>query len=90
MSKFNIEDLRFSSSSIDDFFKEPDQRTHISSIEGKIRISNLQHLAGFSFVSDDKLVRTSKLDFWKLSQDQDGYYIERLVSDDDGPIREDE
>lgn len=90
MGKFEIEDLRFSSSSVDDFFKEPEARVHTSSDAGRIRIAGLQQLAGFSFVAEDKLVRTSKKDFWQLGQDDDGYFIERLVSDDDGPIKEEE
>jgi hypothetical protein len=90
MSKFNIEDLRFSSSSIDDFFKSPEPRVHTSSTVGKVRVSGLHELAGFSFIAEDKLVRTSKQDFWQLGQDDDGYFIERLVSDDDGPIKEEE
>lgn len=85
MSKVKIEDLRFSSSSVDDFFGEP-KRT-ASAPTGKVRIASLQVLAGFQFVSSDTLVRLSKNDFWKLGHDEEGDYIERLVSDDEGPVK---
>ena len=85
MSTLKIEDVRFSSSSIDEFFSDlkPAPRT----ASGKVRISGLHRLAGFEVVSEDKLIRVSQKDFWRLGQDDDGYFIERLVSDDDGPVR---
>jgi hypothetical protein len=85
MSTLKIEDVRFSSSSIDEFFSDlkPTPRT----ASGRVRISGLQQLAGFEVVSDDKLVRVSQKDFWRLGQDDDGYFIERLVSDEEGPVR---
>lgn len=85
MAKSDIWDLKFSSSSIDEFFK-PEPAVRVSS--GKMRVADISHLAGFQFIADDKLIRTSKLDFWELKEDQEGYFIERLVSDDDGPIKE--
>jgi hypothetical protein len=84
MSNFKIEDIRFSSSSIDDFFVN-EKPTKVAS--GRVRISGLQQLAGFEVVSDDKLVRISQKDFWRLGHDDDGYFIERLVNDDDGPVK---
>lgn len=80
-----IEDLRFSSSSVDDFFfQKPAPRVAAS---GRIRISSLQELVGFCRVAEDKLVRLSQQDFWKLGQDDQGHFIERLVDDVDGPIK---
>ena len=81
-----IEDIRFSSSSIDEFF-HPRPRVAHNSI-GKVRISDLNQLSGFEFIADDQLVRLSKQDFWKLGKDNEGHFIERLVNDDDGPIKE--
>ena len=88
MSKLNIEDVRFSSSSIDDFFSshpvaKPVPRTASS---GKVRISSLSELVGFRRIANDKLVHLSQQDFGQLGQDAEGHYIERLVSDDDGPV----
>jgi len=79
-----IEDLRFSSSSIDDFFSSPALKIASS---GKMRVANLSHLAGFRIIAEDQLVRISQNDFWKLGQDTDGYYIERLIDDSDGPVK---
>jgi hypothetical protein len=81
-----IEDIRFSLSSIDEFFSPRPRVANM--LIGKIRVSNLNQLAGFEFVSDDQLIRLSKQDFWKLGQDGEGHFIERLVCDDDGPVRE--
>jgi hypothetical protein len=79
-----IEDLRFSSSSIDEFFSPP---VRLAS-SGRVRISSASQLAGFGRVAgaDDQLVHLSQQDFWKLGQDSDGYFIERLVNDDNGPV----
>jgi hypothetical protein len=84
MSILKIEDIRFSSSSIDEFFSD---LPVLKTASGKVRISGLNRLAGFEMLSDDKLVRVSQKDFWRLGQDDEGYFIERLVNDDDGPVK---
>lgn len=84
MSVPKIEDIRFSSSSIDDFFSDLTHVTRVAS--SRIRISGLHRLAGFEIISKDKLIRISKKDFWKLGHDDQGYFIERLVNDDEGPV----
>lgn len=81
-----IEDLRFSSSSVDDFFNPPVQRV-ASQPGAKVRVASLSQLAGFTHIAEDTLVRVSQKDFWKLGQDSEGYFIERLVDDSDGPIK---
>lgn len=87
MSIPKIEDLRFSSSSIDEFFTDPHPAPVFHrQASGRVRISGLHQLAGYEAVSEDTLVRVSKQDFWKLGQDDDGYFIERLVNDDAGPV----
>ena len=86
MSDFKSEDIRCSSSSVDDFmFNDSVIRTASC---GRIRVGSLRQLAAFQLVADDKLVHLSRQDFWHLGEDDDGYFIERLVSDDDGPVRE--
>lgn len=83
----NIEDLRFSSSSIDEFLGS-DRKRVASSGSGKIRIASLSDLSGFAQISSNTLVHISKQDFWRLAQDEEGnYIIERIVSDDEGPLR---
>jgi len=84
MSTLKIEDVRFSSSSIDDFFSDLKPAKRIAS--SRVRVAGLHQLAGFEMVSDDKLVRLSQKDFWRLGQDDEGYFIERLVDDDKGPV----
>lgn len=85
MSGLKIEEFRTSSSSLDDFFNPPARVA--SKAPGRIRISSLSALAGFSMVSSDTLIHLSQKDFWKLGQDEGGSYIERLVSDD-SPVQE--
>jgi hypothetical protein len=83
-----IEDLRFSSSSIDDFFAEkPIVRKASTAPVGRVRIANAHQLAGFQLIAEDQLVHLSQKDFWHLGQDDKGYYIERLVDDDSGPVQ---
>lgn len=86
MSKLEIEDVRFSSSAIDDFFAGP-PAPRTASRPGKIRLSSLRQLVGFRHVASDTLVHLSQQDFWQLGEDDEGHFIERLVSDDDGPVR---
>lgn len=84
-----IEDLRFSSSSIDDFFTpRPPARQASAALPGRIRIANAQQLAGFQLIAEDQLVHLSQKDFWQLGQDKEGYFIERLVEDDNGPVKD--
>jgi hypothetical protein len=88
MSKLDVTDLRFSSSSLDDFFSPAPPISRSASAGARRRVASLHQLAGFSVIAEDTLVRVSQQDFWKLGQDGEGYFIERLVSDDEGPIRE--
>lgn len=83
-----IEDLRFSSSSIDDFFATKPVARKASTIPvGRVRVANLQQLAGFQLIAEDQLVHLSQQDFWHLGKDDQGFYIERLVDDDNGPVQ---
>jgi hypothetical protein len=88
-----IEDLRFTSSSIDEFFHERRFRPTVAASPApaasplRIRVASLQQLAGYSLVAEDRLVRLSQQDFWKLGQDDEGLFIERLVDDDSGPVK---
>lgn len=54
---------------------------------GKVRVASLDQLVGMSRVSADVLVRHAQQDFWQIGQDEDGYFIERLVDDNSGPVR---
>lgn len=90
MSKPDVFDVRFSSSSFDDFFApkaDPGPSVRSASAGARHRVASLHQLAGFSMVAEDTLVRVSQKDFWKLGQDTEGFYIERLVSDEDGPVK---
>lgn len=86
MSKPDISDLRFSSSSIDDFFADRPAAPRTASA-GRVRIASAGELSGFERVSSDTLVRISKQDFWRLGQDGDGFFIERLVDDSESPVK---
>lgn len=85
MGNLKIEDIVFSSSSLE--FEPTNSKVKTAS-SNRIRVASLNQIAssGFKFVSNDTLIRTSKKDFWKLGEDADGAFIERLVSDDEGPV----
>ncbi len=51
-----------------------------------VRISSIHQLASFNVANDGKLVHVSQQDFWALKEDDDGFYIERLVDDRNGPV----
>jgi hypothetical protein len=80
-------DLQFASSSIDCFFAREAPKPRVAS-SGKIRIANMRDLIGFNRVATDTLVHVSQQDFWRISQDSEGHFIERLVDDDSGPVTE--
>ncbi len=85
-----IEDLRFSSSSIDDFFTSKPAAPVVRKASvplGRVRIANAHQLAGFQLIAEDQLVHLSQQDFWHLGKDDKGFYIERLVDDDNGPVQ---
>ena len=67
-----------SGSGIDDFFK---------SSNTKRRVANVIDLNEFLFVGSDKLVHLAQQDFWHLGYDEQGFFIERLVEDDKGPVK---
>lgn len=79
-----IQNIRLSSSSVDSFFKKPEPTVRTS---GKIRVSSVNNVPGFQKVSSDTLVHLAQKDFWKIGQDDEGYFIERLVDDSSGPIK---
>ena len=82
-----IEDFKFSSSSIDETMFDRPVRARTAS-SGVVRIASASDLAGFSRIAHDKLVHLSQKDFWKIGQDNEGFFIERLVDDGDGPLSE--
>jgi hypothetical protein len=41
----------------------------------------MSDLRGFHFIAEDTLVHLAKKDFWKLGQDENGHFIERLIDD---------
>jgi hypothetical protein len=71
-----------SSSSIDSFFSPKPV-----SVSHRIiyRVASESPI-GFEKVDDDTLIRVSKQDFWKIGQDDEGYFVERLVDDASGPV----
>lgn len=67
-----------SGSGIDDFFL---------SESTKKRVANSIDLSSFMFVAGDKLVHLAQKDFWHLGYDEEGFFIERLVEDEKGPVK---
>ena len=85
-----IEDFKFSSSSIDDFYKSNKPKVSSSGLlPSKMRVASKQDLNGFMKISKDTLIHVSQQDFWKLAQDSETgeYYIERLTDDTNGPVK---
>lgn len=80
-------DLSFASSSIDCFFASDTPKPRVAS-SGKLRVHSMRDLVGFNRVASDTLVHVSQKDFWRIGQDDEGHFIERLVSDDTGPVEE--
>ncbi len=71
------------SASIDAFFTS---ERSVDSNPIRYRIASDQIPSGFEIIANDTLVRVSKQDFWKIGQDGDGFFIERLVDDAEGPV----
>ena len=83
---FNIDDLSYSSNSIDDVFKPVRVSSESVSTLGKVRVASVESIPGFLKLADDQLVRISQQDFWRIGFDNEGYFIERLVDDND-PVK---
>lgn len=80
---------KFTPSAVDifaDYFASGRSPTRVAST-GRIRVASLDQLAGMTRVSADVLVRHAQQDFWQIGQDEDGFYIERLVDDGQGPVK---
>lgn len=83
-------DIKFPSVHVDvfeSFFKDSNTSVRLAS-HGKTRISSLDQLVGMSRVASNVLVRHAQNDFWKIGEDEEGFFIERLVDDSAGPIQE--
>lgn len=83
--KLQIENVRFSSSSVDDFSFPVS--SNIRSASSRVRIASLNDLGSFRVAEDNTLVHLAQKDFWKLGQDENGFFIERLVDDETGPVK---
>ncbi len=85
-----IEDFRFSSSLVEDFITpQPKPAPKTASVAPqRIRVASVHQLAGFQLIAEDQLIRLSQKDFWKLGKDEKGHYIERLVDDEAGPVKD--
>ena len=44
----------------------------------RIRIASLIDFDGFIRISEDTLIHKSQQDLWRLAEDEDGVYVERL------------
>ncbi len=75
----DITDISFSSSSIDDVFMPQKTATRLRVADSSV--AALQVAAG-----KDPLIHIAQNDFWKLGHDSEGFYVERLVEDDQGPV----
>lgn len=83
-------DVKFTPSSVDvfaDYFGASKRPTRVAAVGGKVRIASVDQLVGMTRVSADVLVRHAQQDFWQIGQDEDGFFIERLVDDASGPVR---
>lgn len=83
MSRINFEGLG-SNNSVDSFFTSIKKDKQPSA--QRVRVASASALSGFTFVGKNTLVHTSQQDFWKLGQDSDGFYVEKLVEDNNGPV----
>jgi hypothetical protein len=81
----NIDDLSFSSNSIDDVFTNRQASAPAAPTNPRVRVASAIPV-GFVKVADDQLVRISQQDFWRIGFDNEGYFIERLVDDND-PVK---
>jgi len=74
-----FKDLSFSGSSIDSFMSAGRR------VE-RIRVADVTSLASHGVTAGDPLIHIAQNDFWKLGHDAEGFFIERLVDDNSGPV----
>ena len=65
-----------------------DLRVASPQVPNTIRVASIRDLAGFRRVAQDRLVRPSENDLWKLRQSDDGaWVVERLFDEDGNPLK---
>ncbi len=94
MSDFKLDQIQTGSSGMDAFFEqEPQmiqpfgQKAAAVSKPSRIKIGSLAQLGGFNRVSAETLIHKSTQDLWALTNEGGDLYIQRLFSDNGGPLK---
>lgn len=85
-----MRDIKIASARTDvfeSFFNDRANPIRIAS-HGKTRISSLDQLVGMTRVASNVLIRHAQNDFWEIGEDENGFFIERLVDDTLSPVKE--
>jgi hypothetical protein len=94
MSDFKLDQIQSSSSGMDAFFEqEPQivapfgQKVAAVAKPTRIKVGSLTQLNGFTRISAESLVHKSTQDLWAITREGDDMYIQRLFSDNGGPLK---
>lgn len=75
-------------SGLDDFLSGQKVASLSDLVENRIKVSSMADLVNFSRISEDTLVHKAKKDLWRISESEDGVYIERLFDPNtDEPLK---
>jgi len=97
MADFKLDSIEASASGLDAFF-ESDGQTIVTPFgeqppavqkiaSGRKKVASLADLNGFTRASTDTLVHKSTQELWALRQNGEGFFIERLFTDNGAPLK---
>lgn len=94
MNTFKLDQIQTGPSGLDAFFeREPQilqpfgQKSASSPKPTRVKVGSLAQLNGFSRISAETLVHKSTQDLWSITREGGDLYIQRLFSDEGGPLK---
>jgi hypothetical protein len=94
MSDFKLDQIQTGSSGMDAFFEqEPQiiqpfgQKAAAITKPARVKIGSLAQLDGFHRISAETLIHKSTQDLWTIANEGGELYIQRLFSDNGGPLK---
>jgi hypothetical protein len=94
MSDFKLDQIQTGSSGMDAFFEqEPQmiqpfgQKAAATTRPPRIKVGSLAQLNGFNRISAETLIHKSTQDLWTITNEGGDLYIQRLFSDNGGPLK---
>ena len=94
MNDFKLDQIQMGASGMDAFFEQEPQLIRplgqkVASVSKppRIKVGSLAQLDGFNRLSAETLIHKSTQDLWSITNEGGDLYIQRLFSDNGGPLK---